>query len=87
VRAKETKERLAREAGRWFSSTMQTNGELPMKVVGRKGKAKADVLAIDGMQRLANNLRGNKPFIPKGVWRFKTFEEADVWTLKVRTRR
>lgn len=66
---------------------MQTSGELPMKVVGRKGKAKADVLAIDGMQRLANTLRGNKPFIPKGVWRFKTFEEADAWTLNIRTRR
>ena len=66
---------------------MQTNGELPMKVLGRKGKAKADVLAIDGMQRLANTLRGTKPFIPKGVWRFKTFEEADAWTLNIRTRR
>jgi hypothetical protein len=64
---------------------MQNNGELPMKVVGRQGKAKADVLAIDGMQRLANTLRGNKPFIPKGVWRFKTFEEADAWTLNIRT--
>jgi len=85
VRGKETKERLAREAGRWFSLTMQNNGELPMKVVGRQGKAKADVLAIDGMQRLANTLRGNKPFIPKGVWRFKTFEEADAWTLNIRT--
>ena len=87
MRGKETKERLAREAGRWFSSIMQTNGELPMKVVGRKGKAKADVLAIDGMQRLANNLRADKPFIPKGVWRFKTFEEADAWSLRMMTRR
>jgi hypothetical protein len=66
---------------------MQTNGEPPMKVVGRKGKAKADVLKIDGMQRLANSLRGNKPFIPKGVWRFKTFEEADAWSLRMMTRR
>ena len=25
--------------------------------------------------------------IPKGVWRFKTFEEADAWTLRMITRR
>lgn len=26
------------------------------------------------------------PFIPKGVYRFKTHEEADAWTLKMLTR-
>jgi len=66
---------------------MQTNGELPMKIIGRRKPAKADVLQIDGMQRLANTLRGNKPLVPKGVWRFKTFEEADAWTLRMTTRR
>jgi len=33
------------------------------------------------------NLRGSRPFIPKGVHRFKTFEEADAWTLQMITRR
>ena len=57
-----------------------------MKVVGRKGIAKADVVAIDGMQKMANTLRRGRPFIPKGVWRFKSFEEADAWMLEMMTR-
>jgi len=74
---------------------MSTTGERPlkdsppepsMKVVGRQRLAKADVVAIDGMQKLAHELRRGRPFIPKGVWRFKSFEEADAWTLKMLTR-
>jgi hypothetical protein len=38
------------------------------------------------MQRMANILRQGRPFIPKGVWRFKSFEEADQWTMKMLTR-
>jgi hypothetical protein len=63
------------------------NGEPSMKIVGRKGKAKVDVNTIDALQRLANELRSGRPFMPKGVWRFKTFEEADAWKLKMLTRR
>lgn len=57
-----------------------------MKVVGRKGRAKVDVVAIDSLQRLANELRRGRPFMPKGVWRFKSFEEADAWKLQMMTR-
>jgi hypothetical protein len=32
-------------------------------------------------------LRGNKPFIPKGVHRFKTHEEAHTWSIKMMARR
>ena len=60
--------------------------ELPTKVVGRKGHAKVDVVAIDSLQRMANELRRGRPFMPKGVWRFKSFEEADAWKLKMLTR-
>ena len=66
---------------------MKRDEELPMKVVGRKGQARVDALAIDSMQRMANELRRGRPFIPKGVHRFKTFEEADAWTLRMMTRR
>jgi hypothetical protein len=58
-----------------------------MKVVGRKGRVKAGLLRADSMQRLANELRKGKPFMPKGVFRFKTFEEADAWKLSMLTRR
>ncbi len=58
-----------------------------MKVVGRKGRVKAGLSGVDAMQRLAHELRRGKPFMPKGVFRFKTFEEADAWKLSMLTRR
>jgi len=57
-----------------------------MKVVGRKGEPKWDVLRIDPMQRMMIELRRGRPFIPKGVWRFRSFDEADEWTRKMLTR-
>lgn len=57
-----------------------------MKVVGRQGTAKVDALTFDPMQQMVNVLRQGRPFIPKGVWRFKSFKEADEWTMKMLTR-
>ena len=65
---------------------MREDKPLPMKVVGRRGKTKVDVLTFDPMQRMVNELRQGRPFMPKGVWRFKSFEEADEWTMKMLTR-
>jgi hypothetical protein len=61
--------------------------ELPMKIVGRKAPPKSGVRAIDSLQKMANQLRKGRAFMPKGVWRFKSFEEADTWKLKMMTRR
>jgi len=58
-----------------------------MKVVGRKGKSKVNLETANQFLKLMRTLRGSRPFIPKGVWRFKTFEEADAWTLRMITRR
>ena len=66
---------------------MQSSHELPMKVVGRKGKPKVNLETANEFLKLMRTLRGDRPFIPKGVWRFKTFEEADAWTLRMITRR
>ena len=38
------------------------------------------------MLKLVIALRGNKPYMPRGVYRFHTHEEADAWTLKMLTR-
>ena len=57
-----------------------------IKLVGRKGKLKIDAQAIDSMQRMVNELRKGRPFVPKGVFRFKSFEEADKWLLEMQTR-
>ena len=50
--------------------------EMTMKVVGRKKGGPGDVVGVDSLQKLANALRQGRPFIPKGVWRFKSFEEG-----------
>ncbi|MBI4326444.1 MAG: hypothetical protein HY674_14440 [Chloroflexi bacterium] len=60
---------------------------MTMKVVGRKRAARVDVVAADSLQKLANVLRQGRPFVPKGVWRFKSFEEADAWLIEMMTRR
>ena len=57
-----------------------------MKVVGRQGKPKVNALTFDPMQRMVNVLRRGRPFVPKGVWRFKSFEEADKWMMEMLTR-
>jgi hypothetical protein len=62
------------------------NDELPMKVIGKR-KSSSGLLAAAPLLELALRLHGNKPFIPKGVHRFATFEESDQWTLMMLTRR
>ena len=68
-------------------STMKSSHELPIKIVGRKGKSRTNLETANDFLKLMRTLRGSRPFIPKGVWRFKTFEEADAWTLRMITRR
>jgi hypothetical protein len=58
-----------------------------MKVVGRKGRVQAGLLRAEALQRLFSELRKDKPFMPKGVFRFRSFEEADAWKLKMLARR
>ena len=65
---------------------MQASEPLPMKVVGRQGKAKVNLVAADSFLQMVNELRRGRPFIPKGVHRFKSFEEANEWSLKMMTR-
>jgi hypothetical protein len=65
---------------------MHEDNRLPMKVVGRQGETKIDVVTFDPMQKTMQVLRQGCPFIPKGVWRFKSFEEADQWTMEMLTR-
>ena len=60
-----------------------------MKVVGKR-KPSTQLKIVAGIQNLLLDLRkalGLKKFIPKGVYRFKTFEEAQKWSLKMTTRR
>ena len=58
-----------------------------MKVVGKRRPGRGGIEAAAGFLELVIALRGNKPFIPKGVHRFKTFEESEIWTRKMMARR
>ena len=56
-----------------------------MRVLGKRKPGKGLQYA-DGLLKLVVALRGNKPFIPRGVYRFHSHEEKDEWTLKMLTR-
>jgi hypothetical protein len=56
--------------------------ETPGKMVGRiRERSRAEVL--DRMAARLNSMGIKLPF-PKGVFRFKTFEEADAWEMQHR---
>ena len=56
-----------------------------MKTVGKRIPAKG-LESADALFQLVIELRAGKPFIPKGVHRFRTFEEAEQWSFKMKTR-
>ena len=58
---------------------------LPTKVVGRRRWGKG-LAAAAPLLRLALGLRGGKPFLPRGLYRFRSFEESDEWILRMLTR-
>ena len=66
---------------------VEPDQELPMKIVGRKGKPEVNLETANDFLKLMRTLRGQRPFVPKGVWRFKTLKEAGAWTLRMITRR
>ncbi len=57
-----------------------------MKVIGRPKKLRGGLEAMNGLLKLAIALRGNKPFAPRGIYRFKTYDEADEWRMRMLTR-
>lgn len=56
-----------------------------MKTVGKRKPTQNPVQGFR-IQELARDLSQGKPFARKGVYRFKTFEEAQAWWLNETTR-
>jgi hypothetical protein len=56
-----------------------------IKTVGRR-KAATGPEAAERLLRLVIELRAGRPFIPRGVHRFRSFEEAQEWSLKMMAR-
>ena len=57
-----------------------------MRVVGRRQPYSGGLEGMRGFQEMMIHLRGDHPFVPRGVYRFKSHEELDEWTLKMLTR-
>lgn len=57
-----------------------------MKVLGKRKEPQPTRENMAAIQKLLLDLRGRRLFLPKGVYRFKTHEEADAWEMKMLTR-
>ena len=61
-------------------TTAQWDDLLPgAKVVGKRCPPKGGLEIGDVLQQLARDMAEGRVRWPKGVWRFKTHEEADAW--------
>jgi hypothetical protein len=56
-----------------------------LKTVGRRKPATGPE-ATAALLRLVTELRAGRPFIPRGVHRFRSFEEAQEWSMKMMAR-
>lgn len=55
-----------------------------MKIVGkRSGKIDSSPKEVNILLNTVRQLRGNKGICPKGVYKFKSFEEANEWMYKM----
>lgn len=52
------------------------------KRLGRQGTA-TGLLEADALLHLVLMLRSGRPFIPKGVYRFRNYEEAHQWSIQM----
>ncbi len=57
-----------------------------IKVIGRKDRKIKGIETADGFLRMITRLRGNKPYIPKGVYKFTSFKESNLWSMKMMAR-
>jgi|KBSSwiStaDraftv2_1062776.scaffolds.fasta_scaffold34602_2 hypothetical protein len=57
-----------------------------MKILGHRKSSTGGLEQSNGFLKMVITLRGGKPFIPRGVYRFRSHEEKDEWILKMLTR-
>ncbi len=66
---------------------MNTPHREPIKVVGRRVSRGQGLCAAESFLDMVIALRGDKPFIPRGVHRFSRFEESQAWSIRMMGRR
>jgi hypothetical protein len=65
------------------------NADPKIRVVGKRKPSNYNsggLKAGDNLLRLLRDLRGSRPYVPHGVYRFKSHEESDAWMMKMLTR-
>ncbi len=65
---------------------MGSDSKTDIKILGRRKPSSGGLVAAAPFLSMVIRLRGNKPFIPKGLHRFTSFEECESWTLKMMAR-
>jgi hypothetical protein len=54
-----------------------------IKIVGKRRQKETDLREYDILLKTLQALRGDRGICPKGVYRFRTFEEADQWMIRM----
>ena len=57
-----------------------------MRTVGKRLKEGSALEDQGRLARTAALLRGTPSLVPRGLYRFKTFEEADAWMIRTMAR-
>ena len=67
-------------------SVIDRPDEKNIKIVGRRKGFDTSLPAAEDWLKSINKLRGQHGICPRGVYKFKTFEEADQWMLQMLVR-
>lgn len=57
------------------------------KQVGSRRPCRGGLQEVDRLLTTVLALRRNRKFIPRGVYRFRSFEEATEWSIRMMARR
>jgi len=60
--------------------------EASMKIVGRRVMSQGGLAAAGPFLDLVIRLRRDKPFLPRGVHCFRSFEESHAWSIQMMAR-
>jgi hypothetical protein len=67
-----------------MTTELETRNEV--KVLGRRKRGRADLIAAAPFLDMVIALRKGRPFIPRGVHRFISFEESNTWSIRMLAR-
>ena len=63
-----------------------STSEPPIKTLGRRRPSRGGLERTAPFLEMVVGLRGNRPFLPKGVHRFESFEESQAWSIRMMAR-